>query len=216
MKLVMKQLILSFRFEKTGCIECSVFVANQFIKPSLFFRVDHVVCELSIKMNIPEYNTELVNNVVSNLDHLMPGNNESYAAAFDYLYDSTDNTVEHSSVSSSAGSQQLASILQQLFFKISDNRTSYNIPPGISGVGSDPSSSGALSPSLLSVVSYLPVSPSDAESYRLLSIISLWFVLIINPILVNILVNIDETRLAFLDRIRSRRQSTCHVHSDQM
>ena len=28
-------------------------------------------------MNIPEYNTELANNIVSNLANLVPGNNES-------------------------------------------------------------------------------------------------------------------------------------------
>ena len=44
-------------------------------------------------MNIPEYNTELGNNVVSNLNHIIPGNNESFPSAYDYLYDNADNTV---------------------------------------------------------------------------------------------------------------------------
>ena len=122
----------------------------------------------------------------------MPENNESDAALSDYLYDTTNNHLNQTSMSSSGDPQRLASILQQLFFKMSDNRTLYDIPPGFSEAGIVPSSSGTLSPSFLSVISYLPVSPSDAESYRLLSVISLWFVLIINPILVNILVSIDR------------------------
>ena len=177
--------------EVVGCTTCSAFLVTQH-NASSRFRFDHVVCELTIQMNIPEYNTELVNNLVYNLDHLMPGNNESYSSAFDYLYDSTDNNFNHSSLSHAAGSQHLASILQQLFFKISDNGTSHNSQPSSSGtLPSSSGSSGALSPSLLSIMSYRPVSSSDAESFRLLSIISLWFVLIINPILVNTLVNTD-------------------------
>jgi len=129
-------------------------------------------------MNIPEYNTELVNNVVSNLVNIVPGNNESLFPVYDYLYDSADYNMNYS-----GGPQHLETILQQLFSKMSDNQTTYNIP---SSSGVSFSSSRIVSPSSLSLVSSLPSSSNDANSYRLLAIISLWFVLIINPIVVKI------------------------------
>jgi hypothetical protein len=126
-------------------------------------------------MNIPEYNTELVNNIVSNLANIVPRNNESFLPAYDYLYDSTDHNMSYS-----GGSQHLETILQQLFSKMSDNQTTHTSSLSFS------SSSRVISPSSLSLVSSLPSSSNDANSYRLLAIISLWFVLIINPVVVKI------------------------------
>ena len=137
-------------------------------------------------MNIPEYNTKLTNNIVSSLTNIVPGNNESLFSAYDYLYDSTEYNMNNSSMNHFGGSQHLATILQQLFSKMSDNQTTYNIVSSSSSSSS--ASSGVLSPSSLPFVSFLPSSssPSDANSYRLLSIISLWFVVIVNPIVVKI------------------------------
>jgi hypothetical protein len=126
-------------------------------------------------MNIPEYNTELNNNIVSNLANIAPGSNESSLSIFDYLYDSTDKNMNNS-VGYSGGPQHLATILQQLFSKMSDNQTMFNIPSGSSL--SSPSSTGILSRSSL------PASSNDPNSHNLLSAISLWFVLIVNPIVV--------------------------------
>lgn len=128
-------------------------------------------------MNIPEYNTELFNNIFSNLANFIPGNNESSLPTYDYLYDNTDHNTNYS-----GGPQHLETILQQLFSKMSDNQTIHNMPSS-SNIAFSSSSSGVISPSL-SIVSSLPSSSNDANSYRLLSIISLWFVLIINPVVV--------------------------------
>jgi len=126
-------------------------------------------------MNIPEYNTELDNNLVSNLANIAPGSNESSLSIFDYLYDSTDNNI-NDNVNHTGGPQHLATILQQLFSKMSDNQTIFNIPSSSSL--SSPSSTGILSRSSL------PASSNDPNSHNLLSTISLWFVLIVNPIVV--------------------------------
>jgi hypothetical protein len=139
-------------------------------------------------MNIPEYNTELVNNIVSNLANIVPRNNESLLPAYDYLYDSIDHNMSYS-----GGPQHLETILQQLFSKMSDNQTTHNIP------------SSSSSSSSLSFVSSLPSSSNDANSYRLLAIISLWFVLIINPIVVKI-------NFVFLPRISKRIFLLCRFY----
>jgi len=141
-----------------------------------FFRFNYLRLDFKIKMNIPEYNTELVNNIVSNLANIVPRNNDSFLPAYDYLYDSTDHNMSYS-----GGPQHLETILQQLFSKMSDNQTTHNIPSSLSFSSS---SSRVMSPSSLSLVSSLPSSSNDANSYRLLAIISLWFVLIINPFVV--------------------------------
>ncbi|CAF3411413.1 unnamed protein product [Rotaria socialis] len=129
-------------------------------------------------MNIPSYNTEIVNDVLSNLANIVQGNNDSLVSPYDYLYDNTENNMNNN-IPYPGGIDQLSTIFQQLFSKISGNQTTYNTP----------SSSGSLSPLSrmvfplsISVVSSLPSSLNDANSYRLLSITSLWFVLIVNPI----------------------------------
>ena len=120
-------------------------------------------------MNIPDYNTDLANNVFSNLANLISGNNESSRSTDDYFYDNREYNLTYA-----GGSQHLESILQQLFSKMSDNETA----------SSGSLSTGIRFPSSLSLVSTLPSSSNDANSFRILSFISLWFVLIINPIVV--------------------------------
>jgi hypothetical protein len=122
-------------------------------------------------MNIPEYNTDLAN-VFSNLAYLIPGNNESSHSTDDYFYDSREYNMSYT-----GGSQHLESILQQLFSKMSDNETA-------SSVSLSSLSTGMKFPSSLSLISTFPSSSNDANSFRILSFISLWFVLIINPIVV--------------------------------
>lgn len=130
-------------------------------------------------MNLPEYNTELVNNIVSNLANIIPRTNESFSSTYDYIYDSSTDYNMNSTTGSD--SQPLEIILQQLFSKMFDNQTVYNVPSSssvvLSSLGNKPSSS-------LSLVSTLPSSSTNVNSYRFLAIISLWFVLIINPIVV--------------------------------
>ncbi len=104
-------------------------------------------------MYIPEYNTEIANNLVSNLANIVPKYNENIIPAYDYLYDSTDHNMSYS-----GGPQHLATMLQQFFSKMSDNQTIFDLS--------------------------LSSSSNDENSYRFLSIISLWFVLLINPIVV--------------------------------
>jgi len=111
-------------------------------------------------MYIPEYNTGIANNLVSNLAIIVPKYNESISPTYDYLYDSTDHNMSYS-----GGSQDLEIMLQQFFSKMSDNQTIYDLPSGSSSRTESSSS-------------------NDAKSYHLLSIISLWFVLLINPIVV--------------------------------
>lgn len=129
-------------------------------------------------MSIPEYNTELINNIVSNLANIVP-KNDSSIATYDYIYDSMDHQIN-----SSGGSQHLETILQQLFSKMSDNQTTYNIPSKSLSALSSASSSSSLSS--LSFVSSLPSLSNDnnKNSFHLLSIISFWIVLIVNPIVV--------------------------------
>ena len=122
-------------------------------------------------MLISEYSTELVNKVDSNLSHAVPRNNESFPSAYDHVYDNADNTVHNDTMPDFAGSQHLVMILQQLFSKMSDNSTLYNVH----------------SSSFDSALSFSPSTASAADSYHLLSAVSLWFVLIVNPILVSAL-----------------------------
>jgi hypothetical protein len=96
------------------------------------------------------------NNPVLNLANIESKYNESLMSIYD---DSIDHNMNYS-----VGSFDFAILLQQFLSKISDNQTTYDLD----------SSSQAESSS----------SSDDENSYRLLSIISLWFVLLINPIVV--------------------------------
>jgi len=115
------------------------------------------------------------NNIFSNfISPILPVNESSFSA-YDYLYDSNDNNATSSQTV--GGPQQLAIILQQLFFKMADNKTSSKTH----------SNAPSMNIPLVSTVSYetiLPSSKTQTDSFYLLSLISLWFVLIINPIVV--------------------------------
>ena len=132
------------------------------------------------------------NNFMANL--LQTSTNESVFSAYDYLYDSNDNNNNNSSSGSNSngfslfgspasGPQQLASILQELFTKMSDNESSSRNPSGSNIFGP----SARYPPSFLSLEAFIPSAalPNTAHSYRFLSLISLWFVLIVNPIVVS-------------------------------
>lgn len=130
-------------------------------------------------MDIPEYNTGISSELVSNLALLMPKYNESLNLTSDHVADNSDH---HGSYSS--GSPDLALMLQQFFSKLSDNQTMFDLSTSLS--------SNAKNPPQLSFVSSLPSSSNDETSYRLLAIVSLCFVLLINPIVV-------KTTRSFLD-----------------
>ena len=114
-------------------------------------------------MYIPEYNTGITDDLVSNLAHIIPKHNESIIPVDDYLYDH----MKHNGSDYSGESQHLAAMLQQMFSKMSDNQTAFDL-----SFQTESSSSS------------LPSSSNDANPYHLLSVISLWFVLLINPIVV--------------------------------
>ncbi|UJR28701.1 hypothetical protein I4U23_009930 [Adineta vaga] len=125
-------------------------------------------------------NPELMNDVVTNLASIVPTTNDSQLSLFDYLFDSTENNFNHSTNHNPA-SQHLATILQQLFSKMSDNQSAFHM----SLSSSLSSSSTNLSPAILSRgSSSIPVSSNDVDTSHVLSILSLWFVLIVNPIVI--------------------------------
>jgi hypothetical protein len=101
--------------------------------------------------------------------NIVSGTNDSSSFAYDYLYDNIENINTSYSV---GGPQHLATILHQLFSKMANNQTTYKTQ-----------SNSALSD--ISFETVLPSSTSNKNSYHVLSFISLWFVLIINPIVVN-------------------------------
>ena len=132
-------------------------------------------------MNIPEYNTGIANDLVSNLALLMPKYNHTILPTNDYLHDSTDQNASYSNEPN-----DLALMLQQFFSKLSDNQTMFDLATS--------SSSDTKSPPTLSFVSSLPSTSTDDEnSYRLLAIVSLCFVLLINPIVVSTKILFDPS-----------------------
>ena len=124
-------------------------------------------------MNIPEYNTGIATNIVSNLANMVPRYNESVLPVYDYMYDITDQNTSYS-----GGSQHLETMLEQFFSKMSDNQTTSNFPSS-SSLRTKPSPPLFFAPSLPS-----SSSSTDGNSFRFLPIISLWFVLLINPVVV--------------------------------
>ncbi len=128
-------------------------------------------------------NTDLSNNIVSNLVNAASVSNESSFSAYDYLYDNIENNNNNNtSYFGSSGPQHLATMLHQLFSKMADNQTKYKTQ---SNLPLFDSSSSLLPTSLFSFETFLPSSTSNTNYYHVLSYISLWFVLIINPIVVN-------------------------------
>lgn len=123
-----------------------------------------------------KYQTDINNNIFSNFISPNLVTNESSYSAYDYLYDTNDNNIT-SNQQTVGGPQQLAIILQHLFSKMADNKTSSKTH----------SNTPSLTIPLVSTISYetiLPLSKTQTNSFYLLSLISLWFVLIINPIVV--------------------------------
>jgi hypothetical protein len=115
---------------------------------------------------------DFANTIVSNLVNVISGTNESSYSSYDYPYDTMEYSNNNTSSSGSGGSQHLSKILQQLFSKMSDDETI-----------SKTSLNSNLS--LLSFETLLPSSTNNPNSYRLLTLISFWFVLFVNPIVVN-------------------------------
>jgi hypothetical protein len=110
-------------------------------------------------MNTPEYKAETTNNPIS---HLPPKYNKSTMP----VINTANNNIEDST-----GSFDFAILLQQIFSKLIDNQTNYDLLSG-------------------------PSSPSsDEKPYYFLSAISLWFVLLVNPILVTIKIFFTEQTL---------------------
>jgi hypothetical protein len=132
------------------------------------------------------------NNILSNLVNVGSGSNENSLSAYDYIYDNIEN---NNTSYSAAGPQHLATFLQQLFSKMSDNKTTYETQSHF------PSSS-IFPTSLFSYETLLPSSISNTNSYHLLSFISLWFVLIINPIVVKSFISPSENFSCFLFHLR--------------
>ena len=96
---------------------------------------------------------------------------DNFSSNYDYLYDSHENNQQrYQSLNYSGGSQRLAKMLQQLA-KMFNNQSSFPL---------DPTSS-----SLFPYETFLPSPVRNTNSYHLLTSISLWFVLIVNPIVVN-------------------------------
>lgn len=127
-----------------------------------------------LDLNMTEYSTELTNNMVSNLVNAISGTNESSFSAYDYLYDTIENN-NNTIFSTNSGSQQLATMLQHLYNKMSDNQTTHKSQSNLDLFGSKFS---------LSYEKFLPSSTTNTNPYWLLSSISFWFVLIVNPIVV--------------------------------
>ena len=145
----------------------------------------------SYEISMSKLSAVLANSFMSSL--VKTSMNESFLSAYDYLYDTDDNSKNNSASSNSPSpfgasapdSQHLASILHHLllFSKMSDNQSSSRTGSGSSAFGSwvtDPAS-------FLSLEGFIPSAslPNTAHSYRFLSLISLWFVLIVNPIVVS-------------------------------
>jgi hypothetical protein len=120
---------------------------------------------------------DIANTIVSNLFNGISGINESSYSSYDYPYDTMDYYNNNTSSFGSGGSQHLSKILQQLFSKMYDDETISETSLN-SNLSSFPTS-------LLSFETLLPSSATNPNSYRFLSFISFWFVLFVNPIVVN-------------------------------
>lgn len=164
-------------------------------------------------MNMLEYNTELANNVLSSLANIVQGNNESLFSPHDYLFENTGNHMNRS-MNYNSDPQHLSAMLHQMFTKMSDNQTTHNI-----SFSSMSSLSEILYPGSLSFGPSLPLSVNDANSYRLLSTISLWFTLICNPILVVVFIfenNFFKLIFFFLDFPWCHWQSAYYLYLNQL
>lgn len=120
---------------------------------------------------------EIVNDLMTNFVNILPKTNETSMPFFDHLFDTSEHQMNQS-LGHSQDSQHLATILQQLFFKMSDNHSAFHM----SSNSRLSSATGLLSPSSSSSS---PASSNHVNTSYLLAKISLWFVLIVNPIVVS-------------------------------
>ncbi|CAF1347590.1 unnamed protein product [Adineta steineri] len=134
-----------------------------------------------------EFNTELPNSILTNIINVASSTNDSLYAAYDYLSDNNDQqiTINNSKAmySNGNGPQHLATILQQLFSKMSDEKTIYRTSSN--STLSDSSSLSTFPTGLLPFNTLLLSSTNNTNSFYLLSLISFWIVLIINPIVIS-------------------------------
>lgn len=149
-----------------------------------------------------KYNTGLINNMMN----FTSISNESLSPAYDYLYDNIENNNNTSYSNGDSGSHHLAMILQQLFSKMFDNKTSLKLQ----------TNSLLSDSSLFPYETFLPSSIGNKNSYYLFTTISLWFILIINPIVVKQnkrnLFQIFFFHFCFKDSIRCYRKSSCYIY----
>lgn len=127
-------------------------------------------------MDFADYNTGLFAGLLTNMADDAPGNHSS-VSHFDGLFGGMDGAAS-SNGNHSQNPQHLVTFLQHFFSKMSDNQSALHIPSSMSAARS---STGVLSPA-----SSLPASSNDANTSHVLAILSLWFVLIVNPIVVRI------------------------------
>ena len=158
---------------------------------------------------------ELVSNVVPNLTHIVQENHESSFLTYDNFNDYRENTMNFSN-----SSQNLTIIFQQLFSKLPNNQNLFNISSNADLL----SALSELHPSSLPVVPSLFSPVDDKSSHRFLPIISLWFVLIINPLLVkreffkkySLIENINLEYFFILDFIGCHRKSSYDLYFNQI
>ncbi|UJR20860.1 hypothetical protein I4U23_023970 [Adineta vaga] len=131
-----------------------------------------------------EFNSEFANNIISNLVQVVPSTNETSFSTYDYLYDQVEQfSNSNNSYLNRNGPQHLAAILQQLYYKMSDDKS---VDKSLSNSSlSDSLSPLSFSTSLLSTDSLLPLSNTKRSSYNFLSLLSFWIVLIVNPIVIS-------------------------------
>ena len=137
-----------------------------------------------MKMSFPS--SALESNFFASLMHSKSASNDSIYTAYDFPFDANENPHYNSSLLAPAGesSQHLTSILQQLFNRMSDNNSLFR---SYSSSRASPSASSTpVYPSFVHSVEILfpSHSPELGRSFHYFALISLWFVLIINPIVV--------------------------------
>ncbi|CAF1156141.1 unnamed protein product [Rotaria sordida] len=130
-------------------------------------------------MCIKQHNDELTNNTVSSFINCLTGTNESSFLEYNYLNDN----MEYNNYTSSSGSdsQQFAISFEQFILNMADNEKLNEFLKYLNILNS------SFTPVPGSIVPFdtsFSLSTSNTNSYRLLSFLSLWFVLIVNPIVI--------------------------------
>ncbi|CAF0986515.1 unnamed protein product [Rotaria sp. Silwood1] len=134
-------------------------------------------------MYITKSNRELTNNTVSNFVNFVPRINENSFFKYNYLNDSMEYNNNNNNNTSYSGidSQQFAIVFQQFMSDMAGNGTIYKIPLNFDTLDSPPS---VMPTPMFSFETLLPSSTSNTDSYHILSFLSLWVVLIVNPIVI--------------------------------